>query len=90
MATVRIPTPLRQFTQNQNEVRVSGNTVGEVLQGLEKSFPGIKDRLLDEQGQVRRYLNIFRNEEDIRFQSSLSTPVSDNDSISIVPAIAGG
>jgi sulfur-carrier protein len=90
MATVRIPTPLRHFTQNQNEVRVHGATVGEVLQNLEKSFPGIQERLLDEQGQVRRYLNIFRNEEDIRYQESLTTPVAETDSISIIPAIAGG
>ncbi len=90
MATVRIPTPLRSFTQNQQEVAASGKTIGEVLRNLEAAYPGIGARLLDEKGGVRRYVNIFHNEEDIRFLKELETPVADEDKISIIPAIAGG
>ncbi|HYO51403.1 MoaD/ThiS family protein [Archangium sp.] len=90
MATVRIPTPLRNFTRNQAEVHVSGATVGEVLRNLDKDFPGISTRLLDENGTVRRYINIFHNDEDIRFLSELATPVAEEDCINIIPAIAGG
>jgi len=90
MATVRIPTPLRSFTHNQQEVTASGRTVGEVLQNLNANFPGIGARLLDERGGVRRYVNIFYNDEDIRFLKELETPVGEDDKISIIPAIAGG
>ena len=90
MATVRIPTPLRSFTQDQQEVTAPGKTVGEVLRNLNTSFPGIAARLLDERGGVRRYVNIFHNDEDIRFLKELETPVADGDKISIIPAIAGG
>jgi len=90
MATVRIPTPLRKLTQNQEEVTARGQTIGEVLADLEKSFPGIKERICEQSGQVRRFVNIFANDEDIRFLQNLDTPVKDNDEISIVPAIAGG
>lgn len=90
MATVRIPTPLRTYTQNKDEVTAAGATVGEVLKNLEKACPGIGARLLDEKGGVRRYVNIFHNEEDIRFLKQLETPVADADKISIIPAIAGG
>ena len=90
MATVRIPTPLRTYTQNKDEVSAPGGTVGEVLQNLEKACPGIGARLLDEKGGVRRYVNIFHNDEDIRFLKQLQTPVKDSDKISIIPAIAGG
>jgi len=90
MATVRIPTPLRNFTRNQGEVRVTGSTVGEVLRNLDKDFPGIGARVLDDSGAVRRYINIFHNDEDIRFLGELATPVSEKDRISIIPAIAGG
>ena len=90
MATVKIPTPLRSYTQDKGEVTASGATIGEVLQNLEKKFPGIGPRLLDEKGGVRRYINIFYNDEDIRFLENLSTQVSDSDRISIIPAIAGG
>lgn len=90
MATVRIPTPLRSFTQNQQEVTASGKTIGEVLKNLEATYPGIGARLLDEKGGVRRYINIFHNDEDIRFLRELETQVADDDKISIVPAIAGG
>ncbi|HYO58767.1 ubiquitin-like small modifier protein 1 [Archangium sp.] len=90
MALIRIPTPLRSYTRNEAEVRVAGATVGEVLQNLERSYPGIGARLLDEKGAVRRYVNIFHNDEDIRFLKELATPVAEGDRITIVPAIAGG
>ncbi len=90
MAKVRIPASLRSFTKNQEEVQVAGATVGEVLQNLEKSYPGIGPRLLDEKGGVRRYVNVFHNDEDIRFLQALATKVADGDRISLVPAIAGG
>ena len=90
MATVRIPTPLRKLTKNQEEVSASGKTIGEVLADLEKNFPGIKERICEDSGQVRRFVNIFANDEDIRFLQNLETPVKESDEISIVPAIAGG
>lgn len=90
MATVRIPTPLRKLTQNLEEVSAGGKTVGEVIASLEKQYPGIKERICDDSGQVRRFVNIFANDEDIRFLQNLETPIKDSDEISIVPAIAGG
>jgi sulfur-carrier protein len=90
MATVRIPTPLRKLTKNQEEVTANGKTIGEVLADLEKNFPGIKERICEDSGQVRRFVNIFANDEDIRFLQNLETPVKESDEISIVPAIAGG
>jgi molybdopterin synthase sulfur carrier subunit len=90
MATVRIPTPLRKFTQGAEEVPAAGKNVGELLADLEKNFPGIKARICDDAGAVRRFVNIFVKDEDIRFLQNLETPVKDGDEISIVPAIAGG
>jgi MoaD family protein len=90
MATVRIPTPLRKLTQNLEEVKVGGSNIGEIIAGLESAYPGIKERICDEKGAVRRFVNIFANDEDIRFLQNLETPVKDSDEISIVPAIAGG
>ena len=90
MPTVRIPTSLRSFSQNQAEVRVGGATIGEVLKSLETSCPGIGTKLMDDKGAVRRYVNIFHNDEDIRFLNELETKVQDSDQVSIVPAIAGG
>jgi molybdopterin synthase sulfur carrier subunit len=90
MATVRIPTPLRKLTNGQEEVMAQGKTVGELIVHLESQFPGIKDRICDDQGKVRRFVNIFTNDEDIRFLQNLDTAVKDSDEISIVPAIAGG
>jgi molybdopterin synthase sulfur carrier subunit len=87
--TVRIPTPLRSLTGGQDEVKIEGATVRDVVENLEKAHPGIKDRLLDEKG-VRRFVNIYANDEDIRFLENLATPLKDGDSVSIVPAIAGG
>ena len=90
MATVRIPTPLRKLTQGQEEVTAAGKTIGELIGDLEKKFPGIKDRICDDTGAVRRFVNIFVKDEDIRFLQNLDTPVADTDEVSIVPAIAGG
>ncbi len=90
MATVRIPTPLRKLTQGQDEVQAAGANVGEIITNLESSFPGIKARICEDSGEVRRFVNIFANDEDIRFLQNLETPVKDSDEISIVPAIAGG
>jgi molybdopterin synthase sulfur carrier subunit len=90
MAQVRIPTPLRKFTAGADAVSAQGNSVAAVVDQLDKQFPGIKSRICDEAGQVRRFVNIFVNGEDIRFQQQLGTPVADGDEVSIVPAIAGG
>ncbi len=90
MALVRIPTPLRKLTANQEEVTVAGKNVGEIIAALEAAHPGIKERICDDKGQVRRFVNVFVRDEDIRFQQNLDTPVGDNDEVSIVPAIAGG
>ncbi len=88
--TVRIPTPLRSLTGGADEVAIEGRTVGEVIENLEKKHPGIKERVCDEKGNVRRFVNIYANEEDIRFLDNLASAVKDGDSVSIVPAIAGG
>lgn len=87
--TVRIPTPLRTLTGGADEVAIAGATVREVIENLEQKHPGLKERLLDDKG-VRRFVNIYANEEDVRFLDGLDTPVKEGDSISIVPAIAGG
>jgi molybdopterin synthase sulfur carrier subunit len=87
--TVRIPTPLRTLTAGADEVSIDGSTVGEVIENLEKKHPGLKERLCDEKG-VRRFVNVYANEEDIRFLDNLKTALKDGDSVSIVPAIAGG
>jgi molybdopterin synthase sulfur carrier subunit len=89
MITVRIPTPLRSLTGGNEQVEVSGATLREVIEALEKQHPGIKDRLLDEKG-VRRFVNIYVGDEDSRFLDGLDTKLSSGVEISIVPAIAGG
>jgi molybdopterin synthase sulfur carrier subunit len=90
MATVRIPTPLRKYTQGAEEVAVGGTNVRELLANLETAYPGIKERICDDTGAVRRSVNVFVADEDIRFLDNLETPVKDADEVSIVPAIAGG
>jgi len=86
---VRIPTPLRTLTGGNDEVSANGATLSAVIADLEANHPGIKDRLLDEKG-VRRFVNIFVGDEDVRFLDGLATEIKDGDKISIVPAIAGG
>src|SRR3990167_3046111 len=88
--TVRIPTPLQRLTDGQSEVAREGNAVTERLSALERRHPGIKDRICDQDGKLRRFVNIFVNEEDIRFLQGDQTAVKDGDEVSIIPAIAGG
>ena len=88
--TVKVPTPLRKFTAGSESVQASGGTVGELVENLEKKHPGIRERLCDEQGRVRRFVNLYVNGDDIRFLQQLDTRVKEGDEISIVPAIAGG
>jgi len=87
---VLIPTPLQKFTNNEASIEVSGGTIAELIDVLESNFPGIKARLCDENGQVRRFLNLYVNEEDIRFLDGTNTALKDGDEVSIVPAVAGG
>lgn len=88
--SIRIPTPLRKLTGEQEVVQADGATIEEILQSLEGSYPGLKDRICDEQGNVRRFVNVYLNDEDIRFLDEKATAVKAGDEISIVPAIAGG
>ena len=90
MPSVRIPTPLRKLTNEIEVVQTAGSNIGEVLEHLDKAFPGLKERICDDAGNVRRFVNIFVNDEDIRFLEEKSTPVKETDEVSIVPAIAGG
>lgn len=87
---VRIPTPLRKLTHNEELIEVGAGTVAAAIAELQQRFPGIQERLLDEQGGVRRFVNVYVNEEDIRFLQNQQTPTKDGDEISIIPAIAGG
>lgn len=88
--TVRVPTPLRSLTNGAEEVSIEGNTIQEVVDNLEANHNGIKERLCDENGKIRRFLNVYVNDEDIRFLQNQGTAVKDGDTVSIVPAIAGG
>ncbi len=87
---VRIPTPLRKLTNNEELIEVNAPTVGQAILELQTRFPGIQERLLDEKGEVRRFVNIYVNEEDIRFKENRETALKEGDEISIIPAIAGG
>lgn len=87
---VRIPTPLQKLTKDQSEVQADGATLKAVIEDLERKFPGFKDRICDETGKIRRFVNVYVNEEDARFLQAEATPVKDGDDISIIPAIAGG
>ena len=89
-AKVRIPTPLRKLTNNEELIEINADTVGAAITELQSRFPGIKERLLDESGAVRRFVNVYVNEEDIRFLQNQQTPIKAGDEISIIPAIAGG
>ena len=88
--TVRIPTQLRPLAGGSATVAVTGSTISEVLKGLEAAHPGFNDRLFDESGKLRRFVNVFLAEEDIRFLDGVDTPVADGATVSIVPAVAGG
>ncbi|MGJ3247985.1 MAG: MoaD/ThiS family protein [Elainellaceae cyanobacterium] len=87
---VLIPTPLQKFTKDQATIECNGGTITELLESLEQSCPGIKARLCDDQGQLRRFVNFYVNSEDIRFLDGANTSLNDGDEVSIVPAVAGG
>lgn len=88
--SVRIPTILRSYTQDQSKVSAEGGTLAEVIESLEASFPGIKGRVIDDDGALRRFVNIYVAEEDVRFADGLNTPTPDGTNVSIIPAVAGG
>lgn len=88
--TVRIPTPLRAVAKGNANVQAKGDTIGDVIGDLEHQFPGLRERLVDETGELRRFINIYVNQEDIRFLQAKKTALKDGDEVSIVPAIAGG
>lgn len=90
MTTIRIPTPLRNATGGVSTVDVDATTVGEALASLEQAHPGVGERLLDEGGKLRRFVNVFVDDEDVRFQQGLDTPVQPGSTVSIIPAVAGG
>ena len=87
---VRIPTPLRRITNGQAQVELESATMGEMVDNLDASFPGLKERLLDENGELRYFVNLYLNGEDVRFLEGLNTPVNAGDEVSIIPAVAGG
>jgi molybdopterin synthase sulfur carrier subunit len=87
---IRIPTPLQSMTEQNAEIQVSAATLGEALVALQSQYPAIKERLRDDNGKIRRFINLYVNDEDIRFLQNEETPIKDGDEISIVPAIAGG
>ena len=90
MAKILIPTPLRQYADNQNTIEVSGTTVGEALTGLTSQFPELRRHLYTDEGKLRSFVNVYVADEDIRYLNKDATPVKDGDTISIVPSIAGG
>jgi molybdopterin synthase sulfur carrier subunit len=87
---VRIPTPLRKITADQDSVPADGASLSQCIDSLEASYPGLKERLCDEAGEIRRFVNVYVNGEDVRFLQGLTTPLKDGDEVSIVPAVAGG
>ena len=89
-ATVKIPTPLRKLTNNETSVDADGTTVEQIVESLESTYPGMRERLIDDNGDLRHFVNIYLNGEDIRYIDGLKSSVSDNDELSIVPAVAGG
>ena len=90
MATVRIPSPLRRYTNNQSKVQTNGGSIGELLANLEADYPGIRAKLCDDNGNIKRYVNVFVNDEEIRTLQGGDTPVGEKDEVSIIPAMAGG
>lgn len=89
-ATVKIPTPLRKLTNGETSVDADGATVGAIVDALELAYPGMRERLIDESGDLRHFVNIYLNGEDVRYLDGLNSSVGDNDELSIVPAVAGG
>ncbi len=87
---IRIPTPLRKLTHDEETVETSADTIAAAITDLESRYPGIQERLVDESGEVRRFVNVYVNEEDIRFLDNKDTALKDGDEVSIIPAIAGG
>ena len=87
---VKIPTPLRKLTQNNAEVEAAGDTIRALVDDLEKQFPGFKERMCDDQGELRRFVNVYVGEEDIRFLEGLDTKIPEGEQVSIIPAVAGG
>ncbi len=88
--SVRIPAPLQKLTGGESEIKADGDTLKALLEDLDRAYPGIRDRICDESGKVRRFINVYVNEEDVRFLQLEETPLKDGDEVSIVPAIAGG
>ena len=88
--TVRIPTPLRKLTSGADEVSIEGASIGAMIDNLETAHAGMKERLCDENGEIRRFVNVYLNDEDVRFLNGRDTELKDGDEVSIVPAIAGG
>jgi molybdopterin synthase sulfur carrier subunit len=90
MATVLVPTPLRRLTGGQTKLTVEGNDIAVLIQSINQQYPGISDKLLDDEGNVKRFINVFVNDDEIRTLQGLATPVKASDRVSIVPAMAGG
>jgi molybdopterin synthase sulfur carrier subunit len=90
MTQVRIPSPLRRYTDGQSKVETNGATIQELIDNLEAQHPGVKSRLCDENGQIKRYVNVFVNDEEIRTLQGVETPITEKDEVSIIPAMAGG
>ena len=88
--SVRVPTILRSYTGGEAEVKAEGAKLSEVLESLDGSYPGIKGRIVDEQGELRRFVNVYVGNEDVRFLDGLSTPIDDGSEVSVIPAVAGG
>ncbi len=90
MAVVRIPSPLRRYTNGQSKVKSNGANIGTLIEDLEAQHPGVKSRLCDDKGQIKRYVNVFVNGEEIRTLQGMETAIADKDEVSIIPAMAGG
>jgi len=88
--TVRIPAPLRKVTNNKDRIEVDAENLADMVEAMEEQYPGIKERLLDESGELRHFVNIYVNGEDVQFLQGLETPIAGSDEVSIVPAVAGG
>jgi sulfur-carrier protein len=90
MATVLVPTPLRRLTGGQGKLTVEGSTIGALIQSIDQQYPGISAKILDDEGNIKRFINVFVNESEIRTLQGLATPLQAHDQVSIVPAMAGG